>query len=59
MEYEEKKRNAEGENNEQNELHMIHVVTRVKTLKGRPWWEKQICEEFGIHEKVLASTFCI
>ena len=25
--------------------HMLHVVRRVKPLKGRPWWEKQIMEE--------------
>ena len=25
--------------------HMLHVVSRAKPLKGRPWWEKQIMEE--------------
>ena len=28
--------------------HQLHVVRRVKTLKGRPWWEKQTAEALGL-----------
>ena len=28
--------------------HVLHVVRRVKPLKGRPWWEKQIMEQNSI-----------
>ena len=33
--------------------HMLHVVRRVKPLKGRPWWEKQIMEELGLDTPVI------
>ena len=44
-------KNSKNTNNKQTEHpsipHMLHVVRRVKPLKGLPWWEKQIMEEFG------------
>ena len=30
------------------EPHMLHCVWRTKPLAGRPWWEKQIMEKFGL-----------
>ena len=34
------------------EPHMIHVVRRIATLYGRPWWEKDVIEKFGLTESV-------
>ena len=34
--------------------HMLHVVRRVKPLKGRPWWEKQIMEDD--HDRISSLT---
>ena len=51
LEYQEQKQSRK----EVGEPHMIHIVSRVKTMKGRPWWEKDVCKEFGLDEKVLYS----
>ena len=32
--------------------HMIHVVRRLKTVKGRPWWEKKVIVELGLDGEV-------
>merc|ERR1712045_725302 len=40
------------------EPHALHVVKRVATLKGRPWWEKQIMQKFGLYDpKANAMNF--
>ncbi|XP_048835158.1 39S ribosomal protein L30, mitochondrial [Brienomyrus brachyistius] len=28
--------------------HKLHVVTRIKSVKRRPYWEKKIIEDFGL-----------
>lgn len=40
------------ENKEPSEPHMIHLLTLNKSLKSRPWWEKDILRHFGFDSKV-------
>jgi hypothetical protein len=46
---------AEKEGKQQPEIKEIpklFMVSRVRTLKGRPYWEKDVCEKYGLHNKV-------
>jgi len=47
-EYQAEKRAQEAAG--ENEPHLLHVVWRTKPLTGRPWWEKQIMEKFGLDD---------
>ncbi|KAK2181300.1 hypothetical protein NP493_402g04000 [Ridgeia piscesae] len=33
---------------EKKEPHMLHVVYRIKTVRGRPWWEKELIEKLEL-----------
>merc|ERR1712012_1546223 len=46
LEYQDEKRAKEDAG--EKEPHLLHVVWRTKTLIGRPWWEVQIMEKFGL-----------
>lgn len=41
------------------EPHMLHVVRRVAAIVGRPWWEKDIIEKFGLTESVSSRRFML
>ncbi|NXO64032.1 RM30 protein, partial [Phainopepla nitens] len=32
------------------EPHKIHVITRIKSVIGRPYWEKKIIRDLGLHK---------
>lgn len=37
------------------EPHKLHVVWRVKSTSGRPWWEKEIIKKYGLDEKKVCA----
>jgi len=47
---EERKQKALDNAGKETEPHMLHVVYLMKTLRGRPWWEKKIAEQLQIEE---------
>ena len=36
--------------------HMLHMVYKIKKLKGRPWWERNVAEKFGLGEREPVSN---
>ena len=42
----------EGKFEKEPEISKLHMVYRVKTLKERPYWEKEMCVKYGLDEKV-------
>ena len=38
---------------EKKEPHMLHVVYRIKTVRGRPWWEKELIEKLQLDGPVI------
>ena len=38
---------------EKKEPHMLHVVYRIKTVRGRPWWEKELIEKLELDGPVI------
>ena len=42
-----------------SEPHMIHLITLKKTLKGTPWWQRDILRHFGFASKVFKHSFFI
>lgn len=40
-----------GEEDNACEPTPLHLVTRVKCLKGKPWWDKEIMQKIGLNKK--------
>ena len=43
---------------EKKEPHMLHVVYRIKTVRGRPWWEKELIEKLHLDGRVIIGRLC-
>lgn len=43
----EMKKDNDASKTTDQEPHMLHVVYLIKTLKGRPWWEKDMIKKLG------------
>ncbi|KAL4656542.1 39S ribosomal protein L30, mitochondrial [Arapaima gigas] len=46
--FEERAKEHEKYGGDPEQPHMLHVVTRVKSTKRRPYWEKKIIEDLGL-----------
>ncbi|KPP71104.1 39S ribosomal protein L30, mitochondrial-like [Scleropages formosus] len=46
--FEERAKEHEKYGGDPEQPHMLHLVTRVKSTKRRPYWEKKIVEDFGL-----------
>ena len=57
LEYNRQKAEAEANGTGNKEPHMLHMVTRVKPLSGRPWWEKEIIAKLGLDGKVSGLIY--
>lgn len=51
--------NEKKEKLEQEESSPLHLVKKVKTVKGRPYWEKNIMKDIGLGKKVEVCTYFI
>ena len=47
----------ERANQAKPEPHLLHMVMRVKSVKGRPYWEKDLIEEMGLDGKVITKRY--
>ncbi|XP_071127776.1 large ribosomal subunit protein uL30m-like [Mytilus edulis] len=40
----------------EQEVSKLHMVQRMKDLSGRPYWEKEICEKYGLDTKLYKKV---
>lgn len=46
--FEERSKEHEMYGGDLEQPHKLHVVTRVKSTKGRPYWEKKVVKSLGL-----------
>lgn len=54
--FEERSKEHEKYGGDPEQPHKLHIVTRVRTTIGRPYWEKKVVKSLGLEKVTICRT---
>lgn len=54
--FEQRSKEHEKYGGDPEQPHKLHIVTRVRTTMGRPYWEKKVVKSLGLEKVTISRT---